>query len=77
VRVVYDWTGAFDKRLRAARRPHAPEEPRFQFVRADYVAHEQIVCPIISGLVGLPRLVLLYLDTGLAYGKVLLSVAQD
>jgi hypothetical protein len=27
-------------------------------------------------LVGLPRLVLLYLDTGLAYGKVL-SVAQD
>jgi len=34
------------------------------------------VCPIISGLVGLPRLVLLYLDTGLAYGKVL-SVAQD
>ena len=49
------------------------EEPPFQLVRADYVAHEQIVCPIISGLVGL---VLLYLDTGLAYGKVL-SVAQD
>ena len=52
------------------------EKPHFQFVRADYVAHEQIVCPIISGLVGLPRLVLLYLDTGLAYGEVL-SVAQD
>ena len=52
------------------------EEPHFQFVRAAYVVHEQIVCPIISGLVGLPRLVLLYLETGLAYGKVL-SVAQD
>lgn len=52
------------------------EEPHFQFVRADYVAHEQIVCPIISGLVGLPRLVLLYLDTGLAHGRELF-VAQD
>jgi hypothetical protein len=46
------------------------EEPHFQFVRVDYVA------PIISGVVGLPRLVLLDLDTVLAYGKVL-SVAQD
>lgn len=52
------------------------EEPHFQFVRGDYVAHEQIVCPIISGLVGLPRVVLLYLDTGLAYESVLV-VAQD
>jgi hypothetical protein len=52
------------------------EEPQFEFVRADYVAHEQIVCPMISGLVGLPRLVLLYLDTGLAHGRELF-VAQD
>lgn len=52
------------------------EEPHFQFDRDDYAAHEQIVCPIISGLVGLPRLVLLYLDKRLAYGRVLF-VAQD
>ncbi|MGB2898111.1 MAG: hypothetical protein WBB89_02525 [Candidatus Acidiferrum sp.] len=40
------------------------EEPHFQFVRADYVAHKQIVCPIISGLVGLPRPVVLYFGQG-------------